>query len=230
MNPILQQYVFPSNGLRTSVQTIAAQKDTCCFNVLVRDVEIPMCATNDTLRPTGSTNTFNGPGCYSVSLSVPANPATKIIDVWVTNLNISATNFANTEATLIAPDGTRVRLWNDGNCNGSTSLVSTRISDLDLVKLSGANCANLASGNNYLPDQPLAVLCPKSAAGVWRLEVENNASAPSSVTVNSWGLTIISQRAYAQGDTTFNNDPGQCGANFMWIHPTVMDKLLHGNG
>ncbi|MCC6754141.1 MAG: HYR domain-containing protein, partial [Saprospiraceae bacterium] len=228
MNPILQQYVFPSNGLRTSVQTIAAQKDTCCFNVLVRDVEIPMCATNDTLRPTGSTNTFNGPGCYSVSLSVPANPATKIIDVWVTNLNISATNFANTEATLIAPDGTRVRLWNDGNCNGSTNLVSTRISDLDLVKLSSANCANLASGNNYLPDQPLAVLCPKSAAGIWRLEVENNASAPSSVTVNSWGLTIISQRAYAQGDTTFNNDPGQCGANFMWIHPTVMDNCCMG--
>ncbi|MBK8956119.1 MAG: HYR domain-containing protein [Saprospiraceae bacterium] len=228
MNPILQQYVFPANGLTTSVQTIAAQKDTCCFNVRVSDLEIPMCATNDTLLPNGNTGTFSGPGCYLFTLNVPVNPPTKIIDVWVRNVNLSVTNFATIEATLIHPDGTRIRLWNDGTCNGSTNFIASRISDLDATLVANAVCANLAAGNNYRPDQALAGLCPKSAAGTWRLEIENNSPTPSTITLNSWGLTVISQRAYAQGDTTFNNDLDQCGANFMWIHPTVMDNCCMG--
>ncbi|MBK9729081.1 MAG: HYR domain-containing protein [Saprospiraceae bacterium] len=228
VNPILAQYVFPSNGLITSVQTIAAQKDTCCFNVLVRDTEIPMCATNDTFTFTGLTGTASGPGCYTFNLTVPVNPTTKIIDIWVTNLNLTASNFANTEGTLIHPDGTRVRLWNDGVCNGFTNFIAGRISDLDPTKVANAICASLAGGLNYKPDQPLSVLCPKSAAGTWRLEIENNSASPSSISLNGWSLRVLSQRAYAQRDTTFNNDLDFCGANFMWIHPVVMDNCCMG--
>ena len=228
VNPILVPFVFPSNGLTTSVQTIAAQKDTCCFNVLVRDTETPMCATNDTLTFSGLTGTATGPSCTSFSLTVPANPATKILDVWVRNLNLTVTNFANSEVTLIHPDGTRIRLWNDGNCNGTTNINAFRISDLDPTKINAANCGTLGTGLNYKPDQPLAVLCPKSAAGTWRLEVENNSPAPSSLTLSSWSLTIISQRAYAQRDTIISNIPNLCAADLMWIHPDVMDNCCMG--
>ena len=32
VNPVLQPFVFPANGRTTSLQTIAPQKSTCCFN------------------------------------------------------------------------------------------------------------------------------------------------------------------------------------------------------
>ncbi len=228
INPILAPFVFPSNGLRTSVQTIAPQRATCCFNVNVRDTETPMCATNDTFVLAGTTGIVSNPGCYTFTLTVPATPVTKIVDVWVTNLNMNITNFANSEVTLIHPDGTRVRLWNDGICSGSTGFLSARISDLDATFVRNAICAGLGSGLNYRPEQALSALCPKSAAGTWRLEIENNSPAPSTLTLNSWQLTLISQRAYAQRDTIINNDLNRCGANFTWTHPTVMDNCCMG--
>ncbi len=228
VNPVLLPYVFPANGLKTSVQTIAAQKATCCFNVNVRDTESPMCATNDTFTFTGTTGVISGPACNTFSLTVPASPITKIIDVWVTNLNLTITNFANSEATLIHPDGTRIRLWNDGICNGTTVFSAGRISDLDATKIAAAACGTLGSGLNFKPEQPLAALCPKSATGTWRLEIENNTPTPSTLSLTGWQLKIISQRAYAQRDTIINNNLNLCGANFTWIHPVVMDNCCMG--
>ncbi|HMP32281.1 MAG TPA: HYR domain-containing protein, partial [Saprospiraceae bacterium] len=41
---------MPANGKKTSLQSKAPSVDTCSFFVTIRDVEAPMCATNDTLR------------------------------------------------------------------------------------------------------------------------------------------------------------------------------------
>ncbi|MEP7196843.1 MAG: HYR domain-containing protein [Saprospiraceae bacterium] len=229
VNPILVPFVFPSNGRTTSLQTIAPQKATCCFNVNVRDTEVPMCGNaRDTFNFNGVTSTATGPSCSVFTILVPASPVVKIGEVWIRNLNLTATNFANTEATLVSPDGTRVRLWDDGTCTGFTNFVAARISDLDNVKVANAVCAVLNSGQNYQPLQPLMAFCNKPAAGLWRLEIENNSPAPSSITLTSWQLTFINSGPGITRDTIISNDPNLCGANFMFNFPTVMDNCCMG--
>lgn len=229
VNPVLSSFVFPANGRTTSLQTIAPQKSTCCFNVNVRDIEAPMCANSrDTLNLVGTPSSASGPGCYVFTVTAPATPIAKIGDVWIRNLNLSVTNFAQTEATLVAPDGTRVRLWDDGICSGSTNLVATRIADLDNTKVANAVCAVLNSGQNYKPDQALSAFCNKPAVGTWRLEIEVNTQAPATLNLASWTLTLINSGPSLLRDTVVSNNVNQCGANFSWTHPTVMDNCCMG--
>ncbi len=229
VNPALSSFVFPANGRTTALQTIAAQKSTCCFNVNVRDVEAPMCANaRDTLNITSSPASQTGPGCFVFTLTAPSTPVTKIGEVWIRNLNLTATNFAQTEATLVSPDGTRVRLWDDGTCSGSTNFVAGRIADIDNSKVSAAVCAVLNSGQNYKPDQSLMAFCNKPAAGTWRLEIEVNSPAPSTITLTSWTLTLINSGQSLLRDTIVSNTPNVCGTTFTWNHPTVMDNCCMG--
>ncbi|MCC6816556.1 MAG: HYR domain-containing protein [Saprospiraceae bacterium] len=229
VNPVLVPFVFPGNGRTTSLQTIQAQKATCCFNVNVRDVEAPMCANaRDTLNVNGAVSTASGPGCFVFTVNVPSTPITKIGEVWIRNLNMTVTNFANTEAHLVHPDGTRVRLWDDGTCSGSTNFVASRISDLDNIKVANATCAVLNSGQQYMPAQALMAFCNKPAVGQWRLEIEVNTAAPSSLTLSSWQLTLINSGPSLLRDTTISNNPNLCSAVFMWNHPTVMDNCCMG--
>ncbi len=230
VNPILVPFVFPANGRTTSLQSINPQRATCCFNVNIRDVEAPMCANaRDTLTLSGTSSTATAPGCYSFTINVPSTPIAKIGDVWIQNLNMGITNFANTEAWLVHPDGTRVRLWNDGICNGSTSFLATRISDLDNLKIANATCAVLGSaGQNYLPESPFMAFCNKPAAGLWRLEIEINQASPVNLTLNSWQLTLVNSGPSLLRDTTISNNPNLCSAMFMWNHPSVMDNCCMG--
>lgn len=98
------------------------------------------------------------------------------------NVDITHTWRGDLEVSLIAPDGTTVKLF-DGPRDDSTANLVTSFPD------------------RTVPVQSLAALNGKPVAGTWKLRVRD-LSAPDSGRLNSWGLTLGYSNVIGSAATT----------------------------
>jgi len=112
-----------------------------------------------------------------------------ITDVNVT-LDIAHTYDADVRAILIAPDNTRVALF-EGVGAGGDNFAQTTLDDESptLITAAGAPFAGV-----FRPIGSLATLDGKSPNGTWTLEIADVA-APDEGTLNSWSLTMVTALA-----------------------------------
>jgi subtilisin-like proprotein convertase family protein len=103
-------------------------------------------------------------------------------------LNISVGTGSDLSATLIAPDGTRILLFDQIASATGADFRDTTFSDRATIPI-----ANGTSPFNqfvsYNPQEPLSKLLGKAGAGVYTLEITNH-SLSGSALLNSWSLTL----------------------------------------
>jgi large repetitive protein len=116
-------------------------------------------------------------------------------DVNVT-VNLTHTYLADLIINLVAPDGTRIQMFNRRG-GGSDNLINTVFDDQATQPISAGSAPFTGS---FRPEQALSVLNTKSPLGNWTLEVSDNAGADTG-TLNSWTLSI------SAGERSTTTDP-----------------------
>jgi subtilisin-like proprotein convertase family protein len=103
-------------------------------------------------------------------------------------LNINYPHDPDLEATLVAPDGTRIKLFtNVGNNGSKANFANTVLTDLALTPIQ----LGVAPFNGQFdPQEPLATLTGKASAGVYKLLIKND-SVGTSGSLTGWSLSLL---------------------------------------
>jgi len=103
-------------------------------------------------------------------------------------LNIIDSHDPDLEATLVAPDGTQIKLFtNVGDSGTRANFTNTVLSDLALTPIqNGQPPFNGA----FDPQQPLSMLVGKASAGVYKLVIKND-STTTAGTLKNWSLSLL---------------------------------------
>jgi hypothetical protein len=221
-NPQLDH--MPDNGTKTALQSRAPSIDTCSFNVTIRDVEAPMCATNDTMRYELTDLPLGGSTCNEYIVNVVDNFTVK--GVRITELRASVADVGLTSAYLESPQGTKVQLWNN-LCSGQSDIWII-FDDESMNPVSGVSCNPMGNGLDYKPQEAFKKFIGEDAQGDWKLRILSTGSSVTDM-LDVFRLELLSSMAYAQGDTTISNDTLRCDAEFTWIHPVFMDNCCEGS-
>jgi hypothetical protein len=212
-----------SNGTTTTLQRQNPNASECTFSVTIEDVEAPVCGELDTF-------TYNGPGgpisassILSRTVNVPQN--FEVGRVRILNLSGTHTDVGNLVFKLTSPTGTQVIMFG-GLCFGSTGF-NVNLDDRAAGSIDGAPCSPLGQGGTFAPLNGFFEFYGENSAGLWTLEVADMSSNGSG-TLNNWTLELGQRLPYSQGDVVLENDPGECGAEFMWNHPEIFDNCPGG--
>jgi T1SS-143 domain-containing protein len=136
------------------------------------------------------------------TILVPAGGT--ILDLNV-SINLVHTFMADLEITLIAPDGTRVRLVNDNGGGGDPDGVMT-FDDEALNGFPSTNAGAPFVGTWRPAIDMLSMLDGKTMSGTWRLEIKDDLGADTG-TLRNWSLQIESEHQTASSSTTVDLSP-----------------------
>ncbi|MBL8865622.1 MAG: proprotein convertase P-domain-containing protein, partial [Planctomycetia bacterium] len=158
---------------------------------------------SDPLATTVASASYNSnPGAITIpanstvamDLNVPdlfqifQNPAISNLRI-STRINITHGNVPDLQADLVAPDGTRVRLFTGVGTVGQpprANFNNTIFQDNGLTNIQlGAAPFDVGT---YIPQLPLGALVNRPSQGTWRLEVTNNGLVTGSI--NNFSLTL----------------------------------------
>ena len=221
-NPELSDYIFPANGIRTSLQSRAPSVVSCAVNITVRDTEAPYCGEFEVYEYDGDGTQINEEFCGVSQIFVSNN--FMVADVNVLGLVGDFSNMGVLKARLTSPSGTQVTLI-DRQCMGTQGF-DVSFDDEATQNLTTVACGPLGGGQTYQPLEALKAFFGENAFGTWTLEfiVEGNGSGQ----LEAWSLQLSELLPYSQEDVVLNNDTGMCGANFTWTHPVVADNCCVG--
>lgn len=224
LNPDMEAYAW--NGATTALQSIPANGSECSFAVTIEDVEQPACFAHEAdYSFPGAALGGDFSSCNEAVVTLPDLGGCLVLAV---QLEMQATIFGADSAfvVLVAPDGTEVVLY-DGDCTGepdqNTALnllwtdSSSRTAATDLCGTT--SWTGEARGLGALHD-----FYAKKAAGDWTLRVGGIDGSDSRVDVSSWTLHLSCMTEFDMGDVVLGNDPGECGADFVWRHPYFADN------
>jgi subtilisin-like proprotein convertase family protein len=161
-----------------------------------------------------------GPG-QTQDVPIDFRPDTFPIQKAQATVNISAPGIdSNLSATLIAPDGTQVLLFNNQGGTGS-DFANTLFDDLGLNPIEGVDPGRAPFDTRlegtFIPQGQLSTLLNKDASGTWKLRVANT-SATTSATVSSWSLTLTKPIPSNSGRVTaLAVDPSDPSGNTVYI-------------
>jgi hypothetical protein len=218
--------VFPtavSNGTSTTLQRQHPNMNMCTFNVTIEDVEAPVCGELDTFTYNGTGGPISASSILSRTVNVPQN--FEVGRVRILNLSGTHTNVGNLVFKLTSPTGTQVILFG-GLCFGGTAW-NMILDDRAAGSITNSPCAPLGQGVSWAPQNGFFEFYGENSAGLWTLEVADMGSTGSG-TLNNWTLELGQRLPYSQGDVVLENDPGDCGAEFMWNHPEIFDNCPGG--
>ncbi|MFO0797136.1 MAG: Ig-like domain-containing protein [Gemmataceae bacterium] len=133
----------------------------------------------------GTDVTIGSSGRVTVSSSVVVSGVTGSIRDVNVSLNLFHTYTRDLRITLIAPDGTAVRLFNRYGGSGD-NLLGTTFDDQAATSVSGAAAPFTGT---FRPAVALAALNGKSPNGTWRLQVEDLAAGDGGY-LDTWTLTL----------------------------------------
>lgn len=143
----------------------------------------PMPGREDEFRYRGSPAVIGPVSVASASVSVP--DAFSIRNVRV-NMDLLHPDTSELEIRLVSPAGARVKLFDDNGLRGR-DLRHTTFDD----RAGGDQSINQAQPpftGTFEPDKPLAEFAGTNSAGIWRLELENQAAG--SATLLDWSLEL----------------------------------------
>lgn len=159
--------------------------DTCCF-----DFENRIPVTIDSGPPSTVTSSIN----------VTALPGA-LVDNLKVQINIQHTWNGDLDISLISPQGTRVQL---------VRRRGGRNDDFNQTLFDDAAGTPIANGQApfsgaFQPEQPLSMLDGELVAGVWTLEIVDNASQDGG-RLESWAMTLITRNAQPPAESRFSID------------------------
>ena len=225
LNPMLPQPA--SNGALTAIQAQPTTRLECSFTVDISDNEVPVCGLyGDYNNYPGSAATIDYGKC--VELPITVTDAYSIADL---NLLLAGNggDFGNLTFTLISPEGTVVELL-DAICSGSSVFDLTLDGDPELADLILDNCANIGTGEAFVPVGNIEAFNGEAVQGTWVLQIAHNGQVDiSSTDLVGWSLDISAREAYTQGNETLDNDLDLCGAEFTWLHAILFDNCAGGS-
>jgi subtilisin-like proprotein convertase family protein len=105
-------------------------------------------------------------------------------------LNITDTHDSDLEATLVAPDGTQIKLFTNVG-NSGANFINTVLTDLATTPIQNGSASFNGSFN---PQEPLSTLVGKGAAGVYKLLIKND-SASTTGTLTGWSLSLLQSQS-----------------------------------
>src|SRR5207244_3811395 len=121
------------------------------------------------------------------SITVSGVPYGQIVDDITVNVNITHAQASDVQMTLIAPDGTRVRLVTNRGGGLGANFVNTTLSDSAPTSIA-AGVAPFSAA--FQPEQPLSALNGKNPNGIWFLEVKDSVPATNNGTLTGWSITF----------------------------------------
>ena len=152
-------------------------------------------------------------------------------------LNITHPNVSDLEATLIAPDGTRIKLFtNVGNTGTKANFTNTVFDDAAGTPIQFGGPPFFGRFN---PQQPLSQLVGRNASGTWTLELKDDVNGNSG-SLTGWGLTFqkpvpnsgigepVADRS-AVSFRIFTMDPTNTLASSVWT-PVGPASINNGGG
>lgn len=218
--------VAVSNGTTTSLQTQDPNTAECSLSVTVLDTQNPYCAKFEERESIVTDNMGVAilPG-QLITSEITISEDYKIGKLELRDITGQATDLSGMILKLMSPQGTQVVLYYEG-CTIGSAFDFNLTDDPNLV-LAGANCALIDQGYTFLPVGRLRDFIGESAQGTWTLKIGYTAPA-GQLNMDSWTLFIYESLPYDQGDVVLENDPGECGAEFTWIHPFFMDNCVDG--
>jgi len=216
--------ILADNGSTTSLQSEAPSSSSCSFTVTIDDTEAPYCAEYDTtaLMPAVSPLPIQSGGCNVSLVNIPTN--FQVGDVNVVGLNGTYPDMGELTFTLVSPAGTEVILFN--NLCAATADFDITLDDDSANALTGVTCGPLGAGGDFQPIQPLKTFFGEDAIGDWTLEVFT--TGVDMGVLAGWELQVSELAPYSQVDTILTNDPGECAAEFTWMHPRIGDNCCEG--
>jgi hypothetical protein len=221
--------VMPANGTMTSFQSIPPNTATCTFKVTVDDIELPFCAED------GALMSFTGTGfsgditvCNESTITIPPEN-----DCIVGNIDLSIngtwTSPPDLFVTLTNPGGEVLTIM-DGFCPvliGELITLNITFDDSSDIEADALCGMTTWSGTSQSPGDPLIDFFGSKAAGDWTLNVEVM-SQDARVDISSWSLDLTCLDPFDMSNVTLENDPGECGAVYGWVHPWFMDNCGEG--
>lgn len=136
-------------------------------------------------------------------------------------LNVYHTYVSDLTITLVAPDGTRVILFNRTGSSGD-NLLGTTFDSAASVAISSGTAPYTGS---FRPYQALTGLNGKNANGTWRLEIRDNATRDGG-RLDNWSLDLqTSGAAPASPGRTVSVGFGAPGATAQSGSPTAFDAV-----
>jgi hypothetical protein len=225
LNPMLPQPV--PTGEHTAIQAQPTTRLECSFTVEVADDENPVCGLyGDYINYPGPIATVAYGECVELPITV-----TDVFNIADLNLLLAGNggDFGNLTFTLISPEGTAIELL-DAICPGSNAFDFTLDGDPELADPFLDNCANLGSGDAFVPVGNIEAFNGEAVQGTWILQIGHNGQVSTvSTDLTTWSLDISAREAYAQGDETLENDLDLCGAEFTWLHSILFDNCAGGS-
>lgn len=136
------------------------------------------------------------PASGTVVSTITINQNITIADLNV-RVNLSHTRTADLRLTLVAPDGTRVVLFNrrGGEANDLTNTI------FDDEATSSIYRGEAPFAGSFKPEYVLKALDGKNAKGTWQLVVEDTADLNAG-RLNSWSITAVGASTTASSSTT----------------------------
>lgn len=126
--------------------------------------------------------TINDNSTITSTIEIAAAGLIRDLDL---RLDITHTYVGDLDAFLIAPDGTRIALFDRVGGSGD-NFSNTRFDDEAAVSI---NNGTAPFSGSFRPDQTFAALDNLSITGTWTLEITDNANADVG-SLNSWSLII----------------------------------------
>jgi subtilisin-like proprotein convertase family protein len=228
LNPGLP--TMTDNGMTSSLQAFDANIDTCSFNVVVTDIEAPVCIMHDSVQVNSNITTPIDLGMMTCGTSIINIPDGGVVnDVNVYNLLINTDNAADLTVYLNSPSGTRILLF-EGLCEGTMD-VDVNLDETENLQITpsitSAPCGPLGQGGFYSPQESFKAFFGEPSNGDWELEMYT--SNTNTAQIVDWDLEILREEPYAQGDTLLENDEMLCSAEFTWVHPVFRDNCCDGS-
>ncbi|MCC7475889.1 MAG: proprotein convertase P-domain-containing protein [Pirellulales bacterium] len=107
-----------------------------------------------------------------------------IVDINVT-LDISHTYDGDLRVYLVSPNGTRVKLFANVGLSGDNFTGTT----LDDEAVTAIGSGSYPFAGSYRPQELLSILDGEDAAGIWQLEIQDDATGDTGV-LNSWSISV----------------------------------------
>jgi subtilisin-like proprotein convertase family protein len=104
-------------------------------------------------------------------------------------LTIEHQRASDLDVFLVAPDGTRVKLFDKVGGNSGQGWQGTELDD-EAGLLISANQANPPYAGAYKPEESLSALDGGSTAGTWTLEIKDTKNGKTG-TLISWSMTFV---------------------------------------
>ena len=125
-------------------------------------------------------------GKATMEVSVPYGLSVNDIDV---TINVTHTNVGYLSAVLIAPDRTRVKLFNRFDVFGGANMVNTTF-DSEAASVLRNTAVKAPYSASFQPVDDLSQVYYKSTGGTWTLEVSDGFSGATASTLDSFSISF----------------------------------------